>query len=160
MLHDLVHDALVLTEAGLSKREIRVQVSVPATLPRIAGDRTRLLQVLVNLLKNAMESFDHGDGGGRERRIDIRGWFQARRVWLQIRDSGRGFEPDRADSLLARGVSGKPGGCGLGLYTSRKTITAHQGAMSIESAGPGRGATVTIELPGNPEQGEEPCSRS
>jgi signal transduction histidine kinase len=152
-LNDLVQDALTLTEAGLSKRGVRVKVSVPNGMA-ISVDRTRMIQVLVNLLKNAEESFDAIDQAQEDRRIEIdahaTGGGQVR---LRIGDNGVGFEPSRADELFTRGTTTKPRGGGLGLYTSRSTVEAYGGTISIASPGPGQGATITIALPASAEQG-------
>lgn len=164
-LADLVQDALTLVEGGLSRRDVRVEVSVPAALPAVVADRTRMIQVLVNLLRNAEDAFDAlGDGdpaGGRDRRIEIQAHVTVEeRVRLLVRDNGAGFDPDRAGELFARGASNKRGGTGLGLYTSRSTIEAHGGTIAITSPGPGRGATVTIELPAHTDRGTTDASRA
>lgn len=153
-LSDVVHDALTLVEGGLSKRGVRVQVSVPSSIPAISVDRTRMTQVLVNLLKNAEDSFDETGEAQADKRIEIDAHATAEgHVRLRIRDNGVGFEPGRADELFERGATSKPRGSGLGLYTSRSTIRAYGGTISIASPGPGRGATISIELPASAAQG-------
>lgn len=158
-LGDLVQDALTLAEAGLSKRGVRVRVSVPNGIPAISADRTRMTQVLVNLLKNAEDSLDEISESGAaqaDKLIEIEAHTTAGgHVRLDIRDNGVGFEPARAADLFERGTTSKLRGSGLGLYTSRSTIEAHGGTIAIASPGPGLGATITIELPASAEQGDQ-----
>lgn len=153
-LNDLVQDALTLTEGGLSKRGVRVQISVPSTIPPISVDRTRMIQVLVNLLKNAEDAFDEIGEAQADKLIEIEAQVAAEgRVRLSIRDNGIGFAPARAGELFERGTTSKSKGSGLGLYTSRSTLEAYGGTISIASPGPGLGAAITIELPASADQG-------
>ena len=160
-LNDLVQDALTLTEGGLSKRGVRVQVSVPGGIPPISVDRTRMTQVLVNLLKNAEESFDERAEAQEGKLIEIDAQVSAGgQVRLRICDNGAGFAPARAGELFERGTTSKPRGSGLGLYTSRSTLEAYGGTISIASPGPGLGATITIELPASAGQDDQSCRTS
>lgn len=164
-LGDLVHDALTLVGGGLVKRDVQVDVSVPAALPSVAVDRTRMIQVLVNLLKNSEDAFDAlakaEPAETRHRRIEIQAHAtDGQRVRLQVRDNGVGFETGGAGALFERGASGKLGGTGLGLYTSRSTIEAHGGTIAIASPGTGHGATVTIELPAHTDRGTSDAARA
>ncbi|ACY18005.1 sensor histidine kinase [Haliangium ochraceum] len=146
-LDALVNDALILAQSGLAKRGIEVRTDVPEGLPAVAADRTRMVQVLINLIRNAEEAFDAGEEAG-ERAL----WIRARRgegdlLLLEVADNGPGFTPEQGARLFERGVSSKAKGGGLGLYTCRSTIEAHGGTIDIVSPGPGEGATVTIALP-------------
>ncbi len=144
---DLLHDALAINEGGLRKREVQVQIEVGEGVGRIKVDRTRIVQVLVNLVKNACEAFDSvpGPDGGRFLRISLR----AEEGWLHyvLRDNGPGFPPEQAASLFERGRSTKASGSGLGLAAARSIVESHGGSLNLQSDGPGCGATALLQLP-------------
>ncbi|GAB4533206.1 MAG: hypothetical protein Tsb0020_49160 [Haliangiales bacterium] len=167
-LGPLIHDALTITAGTLEKRGITITCAMPKKLPLIAGDRTRLVQVLVNLLRNCADAFDRNDSTARGKRIAIA--VTTRRstaptpsaddtsatasapdaVVVTVTDNGPGFDPAVASELLERGATTKRDGAGLGLYSSQQTIAAHGGQLRVDSAGLGHGAVVTIELPSCP----------
>ena len=110
-------------------------------------DRTRLDQVITNLLSNALKF-----GAGRP--IDVRVESDASGTRLSVRDRGPGLEPAQAERLMNRfeqAVSHRSyGGLGLGLYISRRIVEAHGGRLTMKSA-PGRGAHFMVSLPHEPE---------
>lgn len=116
---------------------------------QIAGNRVLLAQILENLVTNAVDSISAtGRGSGRiaiaARRV---GDGPDAYVCVDIRDSGTGFEPELAAKIFERGFStrGKTGR-GLGLHWCANTLNAMGGTLSINSPGPGAGATVTLFL--------------
>jgi signal transduction histidine kinase len=153
VLAELLHDAIALQSAGLQKRAIRVVRRLSPDLPTIVLDRTRMVQVIGNLIRNACESFDESKVGMDDRRLEVLaekvkpGW-----VRLTFRDGGNGFPSDQAESLFERGATTKSHGSGLGLASCRNTVESHGGRIWIESSGVGQGATVTIDLPTHHEE--------
>jgi signal transduction histidine kinase len=109
----------------------------------VRGDRDRLEQVLTNLLSNAMKF-----GAGKP--VEIRVERQGSLARLSVSDRGIGIDlasHPRLFERFERGVAaGHYGGLGLGLYTCRKIMDAHQGTIRVHSR-PGRGATFIVELP-------------
>jgi PAS domain S-box-containing protein len=113
----------------------------------VDGDPTRLTQLFVNVLTNAVK---YTPPGGR---IAVRGGRRGADVWISVADSGIGLERQAADRIFemfvqepaARRLS--PGGLGIGLTLVRQLVTLHGGQVTVESAGPGRGSTFTIVLP-------------
>lgn len=148
VLAELVHDAIAIHSPGVRKRSIELVSRLATDLPRLKLDRTRMVQVLGNLIRNACESFDSFDQAKVVRQLQISaenlkpGW-----VRLVVRDNGSGFPPERAESFFERGATTKSHGTGIGLASSRATVESHGGQMWMESAGIGKGATVTVELP-------------
>ncbi len=120
-----------------------VAPAVPAALA--APDRT--LQVLVNLLGNALR---YTPAGGT---VTLGAAAGERRVALRVTDTGSGIAPEHLPHLFERfyradrSRSRASGGSGIGLTIARALIEAQGGTIRIESPGPGRGATVTITLP-------------
>ena len=145
---ELVEDALAMTSAGLQKRAIAPERRFHRPLPPVSGDRTRLIQVLINLLKNAAEAFDGCDRkAGRRLTLDI-GATDEGAIRIAIRDNAGGFGREQGGRLFERGFSTKNRSSGMGLHQCRDIIVSHGGALRIESAGVGKGATAIIELPG------------
>jgi two-component system, chemotaxis family, sensor kinase Cph1 len=148
VLGELIHDAVAIQSAGLEKRGVQLVRRLAADLPRLKLDRTRMVQVLGNLIRNACESFDSAEDDSLPRRLEISGensspgW-----VRLTFKDSGSGFAAERGEKFFERGATTKAYGSGLGLASSRTTVESHGGRMWMESEGIGKGATVTVELP-------------
>ena len=123
-----------------------IAVSIPAVLPKVAGDAERTRQVLTNLVDNAIKYSPHG--GAIELGVEA-GDGYAR---FTVRDEGLGiplgeqkriFEKFyRLDPDQRRGI----GGSGLGLYISRELVRSMNGTIWVVSD-PGKGATFTFELP-------------
>jgi len=150
-LGELVADALAIQESSITKRGIHVQTNVPPNLPRIDGDRTRLLQVLINLIKNASEAFDSTPSGS-DRTLGVEAALKrtsddAACIRLVIRDSGPGFTIEQAEHFFLRGHSEKAGGSGFGLPHARSIAEAHGGTLTLQSDGPGTGAAAILTLP-------------
>ncbi|WP_163997501.1 PAS domain S-box protein [Pyxidicoccus caerfyrddinensis] len=124
--------------------------------PSILGrwDRSRLEQVVSNLLSNALKY-----GAGRP--VHVRVSASGGTARLEVRDEGIGIEPQslhRIFQRFERAVSERHyGGLGLGLYITRQIVEAHGGCVRAESA-PGQGATFTVTLPlEGPSEVESPC---
>jgi CheY-like chemotaxis protein len=143
----LVQGALdAITPAALAKQIVldRRGTLVGAA---ILGDAVRLRQVLVNLLANAVK---FSEPGGR---VTVAVSRRVRSVAIEVEDGGRGIAPEflphlfepfnQADNSLRPGESG----LGLGLAIAKQLVELHRGTIVASSAGPGRGATVTVVLP-------------
>lgn len=115
--------------------------------PEICGDATRLQQVFLNLLGNAVKFTPRGGV------IEISLQFRDSGVQIEVTDSGEGiseeflpyvFQPFRQ---AEGGTARKAGGLGLGLAIVRHLVEQHGGAVGVSSAGPGQGSTFSVRLP-------------
>ena len=140
-----VDDALVLQSARLERHRVRVTRDLPRGLPVVQGDRTRLTQVLVNVLANACDSID--EASPTSPTLSVTAARVGDELVLTVTDNGCGFGADVAKRLFQRGETTKATGSGIGLASSRETILAHSGTLELTSEGLGRGATATIRLP-------------
>ncbi|MEW5854789.1 MAG: AAA family ATPase [Myxococcota bacterium] len=108
-----------------------------------AWDRSRIDQVITNLLANAMKF-------GARKPIEISVEEKGGCARLAVRDQGFGIAPEMRERIFQRFVRGVPtrhyGGLGLGLYICRGIVEAHRGTIRVESE-PGEGATFIVELP-------------
>ncbi|HWK06913.1 MAG TPA: HAMP domain-containing sensor histidine kinase [Puia sp.] len=142
-LRGIINDCLSMLFASMDKRAIALSLDVPAELPAVKGDRTRLMQVVLNVLKNSIEAIDMQ---AAEKTISIRAHIQDDWLVLQVQDSGNGFDEAAGRQLFERGFTTKSSGTGLGLNNCRAIIESHAGMITITSEGPGKGALTTIKL--------------
>ena len=140
---ELVREASALVAGRL--RERGVAVAVAEDLPAVRGERTRLVEVLQNLLDNAAKFM----GDQPQPRIDV-GVRQGREAPVFfVRDNGRGIEPrfhERVFGLFDR-LDPSEEGTGLGLALVKRIVELHGGRVWVESDGPGRGSTFCFTLP-------------
>ena len=142
-LGELVRDSVATAELGSDEVSLRAEVHEP--LPVVRGDPERLRQVLMNLLDNAIKYSPAGD------EVEVRAYAEDGRIRVDVRDNGPGIA--REDQRLifekfGRVMTGhtRPG-TGLGLFIARSIAEAHGGTLDVSSA-PERGATFTLDLPG------------
>src|SRR5579864_2495319 len=148
---DLLSAADLMLQAAESVRgmadDAHVALVVAPSDAQVSGDPDRLLQVLINLLANAIK-FSSAAGGGV--------WLDAEsgpgEVLFRVRDEGRGIPPDKLEVIFERFVqvddqdSKRKGGAGLGLAISRAIVQQHGGQIWAEST-PGAGTTLCVALP-------------
>ena len=134
---------------ALSKHiELRFAPDDPATM--VIGDAGRLQQLASNLLSNAVKFTPEGGA------ISVQLHKNAERVQLQVKDNGIGIAPEFLPHVFDRfsqadtSASRRAGGLGIGLALVRHIALLHGGQVRADSAGPGRGATFTVDLPGAP----------
>ena len=142
-MDSLVNDCISMLFASFTKRDITVSRDIPGNLPLILGDHTRLMQVILNILKNSIEAIDFY---AVEKTITVSVTYDASTLVLQVQDSGKGFDEITANKLFNRGFTTKSSGSGLGLRSCRMIIEDHHGTINIASDGPGKGATTTIKF--------------
>ena len=144
----LVRDAVELTRLEFEAHRVSVRLDLSPRLPAIRGHRGQLLEVLLNGLKNAIESLV--DVSGHERTLQIRTTLlEPHGVAIHIEDSGAGLDPRARSRAFDPFFSTKPRGMGLGLSICRSIVTAHGGALSLLPNEP-NGAVLRVELPGLP----------
>jgi len=113
----------------------------------VDGDPTRLEQVVVNLLNNAVK---YTDGNGR---IDVSQVLDGTHTVLAIRDNGIGIAPEMFErvfdlfSQVGRSLDRSQGGLGIGLTIVQKLVSLHGGTVQVKSDGPGHGSTFEVRLP-------------
>ncbi len=143
-------DALML---NVKKRGMSMRLETPAEPVSCEGDRSRLEQVIVNIITNAIRYTP--DGGS----IDVRVGHGGGSVWVSVRDTGIGIPKEdiprifdrfyRVDKARSRSL----GGSGLGLSIAREIVARHGGSIGIESE-QGRGTEVTVTLPERQSAGD------
>jgi two-component system, chemotaxis family, CheB/CheR fusion protein len=143
-LTPLVRRAVTLAQLGTRSQTLTLEL--PAAPVVVCGDATRLEQVVVNLLGNAMKH------APESKRVDVRLNIQGSEAELQVQDYGPGISRDDLPHLFKRffGAAASMGagqsGLGLGLYITKELVDAHGGRISVESH-EGEGALFIVRLP-------------
>lgn len=124
--------------------KIDVAADVPASLPKVSADATKLEQVFVNLVMNAADAMEDSP----RRVLSIAATMTNSVIELRFQDSGHGVPPDKAASLFQPFFTTKPAGkgTGLGLYISRGIVEEFGGTLFFESSTT-RGASFVVTLP-------------
>ncbi|TLS49739.1 response regulator [Paenibacillus antri] len=126
-------------------RTVRFENRVPSDLPRVLADDQRVMQILFNLLNNAMK---HADAKTIAVEAETVGSF----VEISVTDDGKGIPPDQLDAIFDEFRQGyaegeaAPKGAGLGLAITRKLVELQRGSISVES-NPGRHTAFRFTLP-------------
>jgi len=146
-VRSIVDEAVEQVRPQLLARRQTLGVHLPASSVSVEGDRARLVQVLANLLNNAVKYTPE------ERAIEVRVRILDGQLELAVCDEGIGMEPElteRAFDLFAqatRSSDRSQGGLGLGLALVRNLVELHGGSVRCASPGPGQGSTFTVTLP-------------
>jgi PAS domain S-box-containing protein len=150
-VHPILDQAAGKYEEEFKKRRIAFRREYMPGIPQVSVDSDRLLQVIVNLLQNAMEAMRDGDGG-----IVLKTEYtpDGTSLRISVEDNGVGISEEDMKKLFAPFFTRKMEGTGLGLPVVRKIVEAHRGTVSIESR-PGRGTRVRIELPVDPRPSQQ-----
>jgi two-component system, LuxR family, sensor kinase FixL len=128
-LNDLVHDLGVLVQADARVHRTQVEFELEHTLPRIRADRSQLQQMVLSLVRNAVEAL--AEAGTTGRKVVVRtGRTPHGRIELSVCDNGPGVAADMVDRLFMPFVTTKASGTGLGLAISQTIAQAHGGTLA------------------------------
>lgn len=127
-LNQVIEDALRLVHSELRKQGVLVWTELPAELPPVVADRIQLLQVFMNLIRNAMEAMD--GVRGRTKLLMIRSSIhEPETVTVIFEDTGTGIDPGETERIFDALFTTKSSGTGLGLTICRSIVEAHGGRL-------------------------------
>lgn len=147
-LNRLLKDAVQMQSAMLEKRGIQLEMHLDEAVPSLSIDKSRLIQVVVNLLKNSAEAIEErfrGVAGDPRKVIRVASFTLPQGLGFEVSDNGIGLPPEKIEQLFTFGRSFK-GSSGIGLYYCQQFAEANRGHLTISSPGIGRGATVRVEI--------------
>lgn len=147
-LSTTLDDALKLNAASFERHKIKI-VKEYQDLPLVQIDKQKVLQILINLIKNAREVFD-GLPPEYERKVTVRTVLSEGRLQIQVVDSGKGIRTEDQTRIFSHGFTTKKTGHGFGLHSCANAAVEMGGSMSVYSDGPGTGATFILEIPYRP----------
>ncbi|HWX20279.1 MAG TPA: ATP-binding protein [Candidatus Binatia bacterium] len=155
----LVQDALRMNAAAFERHGIRVIQQFDEDVPPAFVDRHKVLQILVNLLRNAKYAME--EQAPAEKRLEIHvGRVEGGNVVITVRDNGVGIASENLTRIFGHGFTTKKDGHGFGLHSGALAARQMNGSLSVHSEGPGQGATFTLELPVAPTADIQPCADS
>lgn len=141
--HVICLPVLDVWQAGVVQR-ITPTLRLATELPGVKADQVQIEQVLLNLIRNAMDAM--ADRPLDERRIMIQSYREDKHVCIVVEDNGTGLTPENAAKVFTPFYTTKANGMGLGLSISKSIIEAHSGTLSVESR-LGQWTRFTFTLP-------------
>jgi two-component system sensor kinase FixL len=141
-VNTLIEEASALALVGARERNVHVTLNVPADLPLVLVERVPVEQVLLNLMRNAVEAMMETE----RRTLTVTAEASGDHVTIGVADTGAGLSPEVAVQLFQPFVTTKPDGMGIGLSICRTIIEAHGGRIWAE-ANPGGGTVFRLTLP-------------
>ena len=153
-MREVIVDTLAAMGQLFDEKKIAVEARLPEKVSAVNADLDRMIQVMLNLLSNAMKFCDPNVGWIYIALVEMDDHLQ-----IDVRDNGRGIGRDDQAAIFSKfrqvgdTLTDKPHGSGLGLHISRQIVEHFGGRMWVESA-PGEGACFSFTLPiGNPPPG-------
>jgi len=147
---DLLEDSLRMNADSLARHDIKV-VRDFSVLPLICTDKHRVLQILINLVRNAKYACD--ESGRSDKQVILRASNGKGRVEIAIIDNGVGIPPENLTRIFNHGFTTRKDGHGFGLHSGALAAKELGGSLTAHSEGRGRGAVFTLELPCRPPAG-------
>ena len=144
-LNEATREVIALSRGELVRSKATMRAELAEDLPIIMGDRVQLQQVIMNLIRNAVDAMIGIDD--RPREIVIRTFLDdGDRACLSVRDSGAGFGSQDAAKVFDAFYTTKPDGMGIGLSVSRSIVESHRGRLwAVPNDGPG--VTFSFAIP-------------
>jgi two-component system, NtrC family, sensor kinase len=146
-IETLFEDAVNLHCESFTRHGIKVERNY-ASLPPVLVDKQRVMQIVINLVKNAKEAM-HGQRDGHKV-ITLSTQMENDHLLLQVSDTGMGIEKHNLPLIFTHGFTTKASGHGFGLNSCATAATEMEGSLTAKSPGPGEGATFTLCLPFKP----------
>ncbi len=139
-LIEVVNEVLSLVSRKLPQDIYEVVPQFDLLVDDIEADPLQLMQVFMNLIRNAIDAMPHGG------RLDIYIGQNQEEVFAEVRDSGIGILPENLPKLFTMGFSTKSNGYGIGLYSVKNIVEKHHGTIDVKSQ-QGSGTVFTVFLP-------------
>ena len=143
VINVLLEDAVRLQKGAFQKRGISIICNYTDGLPKIIINKNRLMQVIINLIKNSYEAVEAKNLEDHSGMITITSFMQDEWIGFQIKDNGIGADSADIEKIGDIGTS-KKGSSGFGLYYCRVFVESNHGKLSFNSPGIGKGSTVSV----------------
>ena len=139
-INDVIQEVDVLMAEQAMSQGVNLVEHLDPNLPLLEADPNQMKQVLLNLVKNALEALDSGG------QVILSSGAADHQVWFSVRDTGGGMPPEVLEKIFDPFFTTKEKGTGLGLAVIHKIITDHHGDISVSSS-PDKGTTIMVNLP-------------
>ena len=149
----LVDDAIHINGAALTRHDVQLRCEFEP-VPMIQTEKHRVLQILVNLIRNAKYALDESKRTDKLLTIKL-GKNGGDHVKIEVIDNGVGIPPENLTRIFGHGFTTRRNGHGFGLHSSALSIKELGGSLTAHSDGIGKGATFTVLLPEIPPHAQE-----
>jgi len=139
-LNQIIREVEALMTEAAREKGVTLSEKLDDCLPPLSADPNQLKQVLLNLIKNAMEATEING------QIFLATGWKDGQAWFSVKDTGKGMAPEVLENIFHPFFTTKDKGTGLGLAVIHKIITDHQGTVMVESTS-GQGSTFLVKLP-------------
>lgn len=143
-LSTLIESAVTLYQHEFDKSEITLKQDM-SCVPPLKIDGNKVMQILVNLIKNAKEAIDQYPQSSKELMITL--GQSEKEISIRIKDTGCGVPKEDRDKIFAYGYTTKVGGHGFGLHSCANFMTEMNGSIAVNSDGVGAGAEFVLSFP-------------
>jgi signal transduction histidine kinase len=143
---ELIGDAVRVNAEALEDCGATFTQQIEGDMPALSMDRHRMMQVLVNLIRNACQAIDMSSAQTPEVKVTA-GMVGGGRLRIVVSDTGRGIEPQDLHRIFSHGFTTRGGGHGFGLHSCALAAMEMGGELAATSDGPGRGASFSLEVP-------------
>ncbi len=155
----LVQDAVRMNAAAFERHGVQVIQEFEEGVPTAMVDRHKVLQILINLMRNAKYAMDQQAPAEKRLEILVRRTASGNAA-ITVRDNGVGIAPENLTRIFGHGFTTKKDGHGFGLHSGALAAKEMNGSLVVHSDGVGRGAAFTLELPPAPETDSSRCAKS
>jgi signal transduction histidine kinase len=149
---ELVEDALRMNASALNRHDVQFFREYAENLPAINVEKHKVLQILVNLIRNAKQACD--ESGSDDKRLTMRVTNGSGKVRISLTDNGAGISAENLPRIFNYGFTTKEAGHGFGLHSGALAAQEMGGSLMAQSDGPSKGAVFTLELPCQSKKGQ------
>ncbi|MBP5142040.1 ATP-binding protein, partial [Pseudomonas chlororaphis] len=147
-----LEDALRMNSGALTRHHVTV-LKEYSDVPRIMGDKHRLLLILINLISNA--KYAMSDLSNQTRNMTLAAAVvDGETLQISVRDEGEGIAPENMTRIFAHGFTTRKEGHGFGLHSCALAAIEMNGHLTAHSDGPGKGALFVLQIPLIAAEGE------
>jgi len=144
-IEELVEDTLKINAEMITRNKVEVEREI-ADMPTLLLDRHKVLQILTNLISNAIYALSKSNSDERILKIQVKESKRGR-LWINVCDNGIGIPKENLTRIFEHGFTTKKTGHGFGLHSTALSANELNGSIKFHSDGAGKGAVFTVELP-------------
>jgi PAS domain S-box-containing protein len=146
----LVEDALQMNANSLARHHVRIVRDYSPDLPDVTVRKHLILQILVNLIRNAQKACDASDSQEKCLTLRLGCSPENSRIQIEVQDNGVGIPPENLPRIFTHGFTTRKDGHGFGLHSGARMAEEMGGSLTAHSEGVGQGASFTLEFPSQP----------
>jgi PAS domain S-box-containing protein len=144
-IEELVEDTLKINAEMITRNKVQVKREI-THLPTLLLDRHKVLQILTNLISNAIYALSQSNNDNKILKIQVKE-LKSGSLRIDVCDNGIGIPKENLTRIFEHGFTTKKTGHGFGLHSTALSVNELNGSIKVHSDGPGKGAVFTVELP-------------